>query len=223
MQILMVDDQFLIRESLRSVLKEAKPEAIVHEASDCGQAMQIISDHPDINLILLDLSLPDRDGFSVLCELRERHPSISVVILSGLQDRDNVKRALDLGASGFIPKSGRREVMLGALQLIFAGGLYIPPQILASSDAYDASPPVKGSQAVASLSDIGLTDRQLEVLALIMQGKNNKVICRSLDLAESTVKNTVTAIYKALKVSTRTEAVIAVNALGWKLPDVHSS
>jgi DNA-binding NarL/FixJ family response regulator len=223
MRILMVDDQFLIRESLRSVLKEAKPEAVIHEASDCGQAMQIISDHPDIGLILLDLSLPDRDGFSVLSELRENYPGVSVVILSGLQDRDNVKRALDLGASGFIPKSGRREVMLGALQLIFAGGLYIPPEILASDAADVASLPVNASQPAASPSDIGLTERQLEVLALIMQGKNNKVICRSLDLAESTVKNTVTAIYKALKVSSRTEAVIAVNALGWKLPDVQGS
>src|SRR5260370_18199272 len=92
--------------------------------------MEAVASHPDISLILLDLNLPDRDGFSMLAELRERNPAVSVVVLSAVQDRANVIKALDLGAMGYIPKSARNEVMLSALQLVFAGGIYIPPEVL---------------------------------------------------------------------------------------------
>jgi DNA-binding NarL/FixJ family response regulator len=224
MKILVVDDHVLIRDALRSVLKEVKAEATILEASDSRQAMALVAEHADLHLILLDLNLPDRDGFSVLAELRERCPAISVVVLSGQQDRSSVVKALDLGALGYIPKSGQREVMLSALQLVFAGGIYIPPEILARHDAQAA--PQSGAQrpaAQASPSDLGLTGRQLDVLALMMQGKSNKAICRVLDLAEPTVKNHVTAILKALRVTNRTEAVIAVRELGWELPPVAKS
>src|SRR6266568_3555765 len=131
MKILVVDDHVLIRDALRGVLKELKGEADVLEASDCRQAMALIAENADdLSLVLLDLNLPDRDGFSALAEVRERYPGISVVVLSGQQDRASVVKALDLGALGFIPKSGQREVMLSALQLVFAGGIYIPPEIL---------------------------------------------------------------------------------------------
>jgi DNA-binding NarL/FixJ family response regulator len=219
MKILVVDDHVLIRDALRGVLKELKGEADVLEASDCRQAMALIAENADdLVLILLDLHLPDRDGFSALSDVRERYPGISVVVLSGQHDRSSVIKALDLGALGFIPKSGQREVMLSALQLVFAGGIYIPPEIL----THDASttPPTSGTpveRPPASPSDLGLTERQLDVLALMMQGKSNKAICRVLDLAEPTVKNHVTAILKALKVTNRTEAVIAVRELGWDL------
>src|SRR5882672_4327227 len=133
-EILVVDDHALIREALRGVLKEVKGDAIVLEASTCSQAMQVIAEHPNLDLILLDLNLPDRDGFSVLTELGERYPAISVVVLSAQQDRGSVVRALDLGALGFIPKSGQREVMLSALQLVFSGGIYIPPEILSREE-----------------------------------------------------------------------------------------
>jgi DNA-binding NarL/FixJ family response regulator len=224
MKILIVDDHVLIREALRSVLQELKGSATVLEASDCCQAMELTAAHADIGLILLDLSLPDRDGFSVLAELRERHPAISVVVLSGQQDRGSVVKALDLGALGFIPKSGRREVMLSALQLVFAGGVYIPPQILAGDEPLAPQSGEKrpaASRPHVSPSELGLTARQLEVLALMMQGKSNKAICRVLNLAEPTVKNHVTAILKALEVTNRTEAVIAVGELGWELPRVN--
>jgi DNA-binding NarL/FixJ family response regulator len=225
-EILVVDDHALIREALRGVLKEVKGDAIVLEASSCSQAMQVIAEHPNLDLILLDLNLPDRDGFSVLTELGERYPAISVVVLSAQQDRGSVVRALDLGALGFIPKSGQREVMLSALQLVFAGGIYIPPEILArdepSARQGDDKPPI-ADRPTASPADRGLTERQVDVLSLMMQGKSNKAICRVLNLAEPTVKNHVTAILKALEVSNRTEAVIAVGQLGWKLPPIPKS
>ena len=223
MKILVVDDHVLIRDALRGVLRELKADADVLEASDCRQAMALIADNTsDLSLILLDLNLPDRDGFSVLAELRERYPAISVVVLSGQQDRGSVVKALDLGALGYIPKSGQREVMLSALQLVFAGGIYIPPEILTRDAAMAAAQPgaqhPAGERPQVSPADLGLTGRQLDVLSLMMQGKSNKAICRVLDLAEPTVKNHVTAILKALKVTNRTEAVIAVRALGWELP-----
>jgi len=222
-KVLVVDDHALIREALRGVLSELKGDATVLEASSCNQAMQVIAAHPDMNLVLLDLNLPDRDGFSVLAELGERYPEISVVVLSAQQDRDSVVKALDLGALGFIPKSGQREVMVSALQLIFAGGIYIPPEILARDKPSSPEPSEASARAGrprGSPSDLGLTERQIDVLGLMMQGKSNKAICRVLNLAEPTVKNHVTAILKALEVTNRTEAVIAVGELGWKLPSV---
>src|SRR5215471_7864909 len=176
-EILVVDDHVLIREALRGVLKELKGDATVLEASSCSQAMQIIAEHPDLDLILLDLNLPDRDGFSALTELGERYPAISVVVLSAQQDRDSIERALDLGALGFIPKSGQREVMVSALQLVFAGGIYIPPEILARDEPSVQQPSEKqpaANRPKVSPADLGLTERQLDVLSLMMQGKSNK-------------------------------------------------
>lgn len=212
MKILVVDDHVLIREALRGVLKELKNDAEVTEAPDSRLAMQSVHENPDLELILLDLYLPDRSGFDVLSELRERHPGISVVVLSVSVDNDDITRALDLGALGFIPKSARREVMLSAFELIFSGGVYVPPEIFGGAQPVAA--PQQRSWRPPSAADLGLTDRQMDVLMLMMQGKSNKAICRVLDLAEPTVKNHVTAILKALGVTNRTEAVIAAGGLG---------
>jgi DNA-binding NarL/FixJ family response regulator len=218
MKVLLVDDHVLIREALRGVIKQLEEDATILEAADCRQATRLIRENPDLQLVMLDLNLPDRDGFSVLADLRESHPAISLVVLSAFNDRENVVRALDLGALGFIPKSASRDVMVQALRLVFAGGIYIPPEALARKEAKEQTP----AQPV-SPADLGLTERQLDVLALMMQGKSNKVISRTLDVAEPTVKHHVTAVLKALKVANRTEAVIAVGALGWKLPRVTES
>ena len=218
MKILVVDDHALVREALHGVLKKLKRDTVILDASTCAQATESIASHPDIRLVLLDLTLPDRDGFSMLAELRERHPAMSVVVLSGAQDRATVMKALDLGAIGFVPKSAPTELMRSALQLVLAGGVYIPPEVLAWEQLGPTRGASVGGRIIVSPADVGLTERQLDVLALMMQGKNNKAICRSLDLAEPTVKNHVTAILKALKVTNRTEAVIAVSQLGWNLP-----
>ena len=218
MKILVVDDHVLIREALRGVLRELKGDAaIVIEAADSREAMRQIEQHRDVKLILLDLALPDRDGFEMLGELGACYPNISVVVLSAYHDRDRVKKALDLGALGFIPKSAQREVMLSAFNLIFAGGIYVPPAILGRDEP--AAGPGQAAPASANRtvmgSELSLTQRQIEVLALMMRGKSNKAICRKLDLAEATVKVHVSAILRALKVTNRTEAVIAAGALGF--------
>lgn len=221
MKILIVDDHALIREALRGVLQELQPDAVVIEASSCGEAMRhATAEAEELELVLLDLGLPDGDGFEMLAELRARYPSIAIVVLSAAQDRSSVMNSLDAGALGFIPKSATRAVMTSALQLVFAGGIYIPPEILHRD--LNAQPANTAAAKAASPSEAGLTERQVDVLALMMHGKSNKAICRELDLAEATVKNHVTSVLKALKVTNRTEAVVAVAALGWKLPTVRS-
>jgi DNA-binding NarL/FixJ family response regulator len=219
-KILVVDSHFLIREALRSVITELKNNATIVEAGDGYQAMRLVSEQPDIGVVLLELNLPDQDGFSVLSEMRERHPAMSVVVVSTRQDSDSVARALNLGAAGFIPKSEPRKLTLSALGLIFAGGVYIPHEILERKE----SSPLKlkltcgtAGTIPSKPADIGLTRRQTDVLELMMKGKSNKAICRVLNLAEPTVKNHVTAILKAFKVTNRTEAVIAGGELGWVL------
>lgn len=215
MKVLIVDDHALIREALHSVLKQLNREAVIVEASNSKQAMRIVEEHPDISFILLDINLPDRDGFSVLRELRERYATIAIVILSSSDDQDTVKRAFKLGALGFIPKTTEREVILNAIKLVFSGGVYIPSQMLEEtrSPRVIDEPETRGS-----LKGIGLTDRQIEVLALLMKGRSNKVIAKTLNMAVPTVKNHITAVLKALGVASRTEAIIKVGKMGWELP-----
>jgi len=127
-------------------------------------------------------------------------------VVSALEDPGTVRSALARGAMGFIPKSSSNEVMLNALRLVLSGGRYLPPEIL-SGDGSAAAPP-------SSIDQVHLTDRQREVLALMVQGKSNKHICRELGLAEATVKIHVTAILRALRVTSRAQAIVAVNQLG---------
>jgi DNA-binding NarL/FixJ family response regulator len=222
MKILVVDDHALIREALRGVLQELKPEAGVIDASSCREALQLAQANAgELDLVLFDLGLPDGDGFDTLSELRDLYPAVAIVVLSASKDRDSVTKALDLGALGFIPKSASRAVMVSALQLVFAGGIYVPPEILQRSQETTKSASMSASvSAPISPSELGLTERQIDVLALMMQGKSNKAVCRELDLAEATVKNHVTAILRALKVTNRTEAVLAVAEFGWKLKTI---
>jgi DNA-binding NarL/FixJ family response regulator len=219
MKFLVIDDHVLIRESLRGVLSELESGAIILEATSAHEAMQLVGEHADLGLVLLDLALPGRDGFEVLAEIREHHPTIPVVVLSGYHDQANVVRALNLGALGFIPKNAQRRVLLSAISLVLSGGTYIPPEILGRQEkpAEPGTGPLAARKSATSPRDLGLTNRQVEVLTLMMQGKSNKAIGRALDLAEPTVRNHVTAVLKALNVSNRTEAVIAVVELGWNL------
>jgi|SRR5215216_3609643 len=219
MKILLIDDHVLIREALQGCLKELSLDITVLEAANCSQGMRLAEEHADLELILLDLNLPDGDGFSVLTDLRRLYPSVSIVVLSATNDRDKVMRALDLGAVGFIPKSTQRGIMLSGLQLVLSGGIYIPPEILAHEELRPSPTPKQFATGRSHVCprDLGLTERQVEVLALMMQGKSNKAICRVIHLSESTVKNHVAAIFKALKVTNRTEAVMAIVGHGWGL------
>jgi DNA-binding NarL/FixJ family response regulator len=215
MKILVVDDHPLILEALKQVLRDLQPEIDVLEARDAAQAVDQAASHPDLSLILLDLTLPKTHGLELLPELRSRWPDVPVVVLSATEDRDTVLRAINDGAMGFIPKTSRTEVLIAALRLVFSGGVYLPPSAFAAT-SHGVSEP-RPTAAVRSPREAGLTERQAQVLALLVQGKSNKLICRALDLAEGTVKIHVTAILRALNVSNRTEALVAVSRMGLRL------
>lgn len=215
MKILIVDDHPLIREALRGVLGTLDDQLEVIEAGDCTEALAAAARHPDLGLILLDIHLPGMSGLDALGSFRGQYPAIPVVVMSGSENRDDVMRAIDGGAMGFIPKSQPSRVMINALRLVLAGGVYLPVEILGMPATAPAPAPATG--AANAPADLGLTGRQSEVLALLVQGKPNKIICRELGLAEGTVKIHVTAILKALGVTNRTQAVIAVSRLGMKL------
>jgi DNA-binding NarL/FixJ family response regulator len=216
MKILVVDDHPLILEALKQVLRDLHPDIEVLEARDGQQAAEQTAAHADLSLILLDLTLPNVHGLELLAGLRRDFPDIPVVVLSATEDRDTVLRAINDGAMGFIPKTSRTEVLVAALRLVFSGGVYLPPSVFAGP-VHAASEPRTLAPASRSPKEVGLTERQAQVLALLVQGKSNKLICRALDLAEGTVKIHVTAILRALNVSNRTQALVAVSRLGLRL------
>jgi len=216
-KILVVDDHPLILEALHHVLRALDGGATIHDARTAEDGRRLVAEHPDARLLILDLSLPGADGFSLLHELRNAYPSIPVVVLSASDQREDIMRAIDLGAMGYIPKSSSNLVMLHALRLVLSGGVYLPSVALAMRDASSGEPLRVAEGARTTPRELGLTARQAQVLALILQGKPNKVICRELGLAEGTVKIHVAAILRALNVSTRTQAVIEASRLGLQL------
>ncbi len=205
-KVLIVDDHPLILEALRHTLAPLDQVVELHDAKSAADARKLVAAHEDADLMLLDLGLPEVPGFDLLAEFREQYPTIPVVVLSGSDRREDVMRAIDLGAMGYIPKTSSSKVMLSALRLVLAGGVYLPPIALMPDSP---TPP-----RAVSPRDLGLTDRQCQVLALLLQGKPNKIICRELDLAEGTVKIHVAAILRALNVNTRTQAVVEASRLG---------
>lgn len=217
MKILVVDDHPLIRAAVRNVLTQLEAGVEVLEAQDCAAALALVEMHPDLTLVLLDLHLPGMGGLDALTILRERYPEIPAVVLSSADDRESVLQALDRGAMGFIPKSSSNAVMVSALRLVLSGGVYLPPEVLAAPVVQAADTSAASGPRPATL---GLTERQAQVLGLMVQGKPNKLICRELGLAERTVKVHITAILKALKVSNRTQAVIAAGRLGIRLDGI---
>jgi DNA-binding NarL/FixJ family response regulator len=220
LKILVVDDHPLIREALRQVLQALDTRIELLEAVTCAEALELTRSNQDISLILLDLALPGVDGFEALRQLREEFPGIPVVVLSASEQPETVLRAIDGGAMGFIPKTSSSQLLIGALRLVLSGGIYLPAEVLRRHEgsAPAAPQPAATPAQLRNPREIGLTERQSQVLALVVQGKPNKLICRDLNLAEGTVKIHMSAILKALGVTNRTQAVIAVSKLGLKLP-----
>lgn len=215
MKILVVDDHPLVREAMAGILNEIGESIRFVDAADCASALAVAREHVDISLVLLDLNLPGARGFEALDRFRRAHPTLPVVILSMHHDRESIREALRHGANGYIPKASPTAVIINAVRLVLAGGVYVPPDIV---DEHGSSPgdPLEFARPARarSVTDLGLTPRQGQVLALIMRGRSNKEICRALGLAERTVKVHVTAVLTALRVSSRTQAVIAASALG---------
>ena len=220
MKILVADDHPLIREALVHVLWELDSEVAVLEAVDGEAVRRLAAGHTDLDLVLLDICLPDVSGLDLFVELRGDYPALPLVALSALDDPRTVKAVLAGGAMGYVPKSSSHPVMVNALRLVLSGGRYLPPELIADDWAALAGRGTSlGTRVAVSVEDLGLTERQRQVLALMAQGKSNKLICRELGLAEGTVKIHVTAVLRALKVTSRTQAVVTINRLGLRLEE----
>jgi len=206
-KILVCDDHPIFREGLCEALAEFDAEFV--EASDSATALRSVGEDADMDLVLLDLSMPGVDGWSTFRTLRERHPAVPVVIVSASEDPDDIRRALDGGASGFVPKSSPIEVLRSALRLVLAGGVYVPAAVLAERAAPDAR-----SQAQSRERAPALTPRQIDVLKLLSRGLTNREIAAVLGIAEGTVKTHLRTLFEVLDVSNRTEATLVMRELG---------
>lgn len=216
MRVLVVDDHPLIQEAVSNVLRRLDASVDIDVAGDCETGIELASRAPEPDLILLDLNLPGLSGIAALRVWRERFPGIPVIVLSAATDQQTVLAALGAGSAGFIPKSSSNEVMTNAIRLVQAGGKYLPSEILSGSGATGILREARNGRP--SVDTLGLTARQMDVLRLIASGASNKVICRELGLAERTVKAHITAVFRALKVSSRTQAAIAAASLGVTVP-----
>ncbi|WP_454902632.1 LuxR C-terminal-related transcriptional regulator [Variovorax gossypii] len=221
MKILIADDHRLVIEAVKAKLSELEPGIEFVLAMSVDELLAGASD--DLDLALIDLNMPGADGQAHIDEIRQRHPALPVMVLSGYEDPAIMRSALERGVLGFIPKAYSPEVMLSAVRLVLAGGVYVPPMMLtalppgivagvAPQAVETPSRGGAGSQTLEHLRNV-LTERQVEVLQLLSQGKPNKLIGRSLGISEGTVKIHLAAIFRALNVRNRTEAVVAAQAL----------
>ena len=225
MKVLLVDDHPLIRSALQSVIQGLGADMAVDGVGSAQEARDTLRRASDYDLLLLDLQLGDANGFDLLVELRAAYPSLPVVVVSASDRTSDVIRAVDLGAMGYVPKRASNETLFEALNLVMQGGIYVPPMALGTGNRgaepeADTAPGFLAivrehadEPAAPSLGSIGLTPRQTDVLGLLLQGKPNKLIARELNLSVETVKDHVAAVLRALNVSSRTQAVLAVSQL----------
>ncbi len=219
MNILLTDDHALFREGVALLLQPLIASGQTWQAGSCDEALALLDEHGAADLALMDLAMPGTPGLQGIAVLRERWPQMPVVALSSADDRETVLQAIDAGAMGFVPKSSSSPVLMAALQLILARGIYLPPlAFLGAAAAQSPSTERAASQAplppAPTPAALGLSPRQSDVLHLILQGKPAKLIERELGLSASTVKTHTSAVLRALNVTTRTQAVVAASRLG---------
>ena len=200
-KILIVDDHPVFREGLAAILAQADMGATVLQAAELRQALAHVAGHGDLDLVLLDLRLPGVTGLSALDAVMGARTALPVVVLSSSEDPRDARQALAHGAMGYIPKSASAQTLLAALQIVVKGDVYVPPLVLGHAEGGAHAPLHDGGAAG------GLTPRQIEVLRRLGAGVSNKVIAMDFKLSEKTVKAHVTAIFKALGVISRTQAV----------------
>jgi DNA-binding NarL/FixJ family response regulator len=228
MKVLLIDDHPLILSALQSVIEGLGSDTTVIGASSARAARETLKADADFDLVLLDLNLGDADGYDVLVEFRATYPALPVVVVSASDRSSDVIRAIDAGAMGFVPKRASNETLFEALHMVMSGGIYVPPMTMGSEPATkpegDTVPSVlrvlqetvhdSGFQSNSvPLTELGLTPRQTDVLALLLKGQPNKLIARELNLSVETVKDHVAAVLRALGVSSRTQAVLAVSQM----------
>ena len=205
--VVIADDHPLFRGALRQAVGSLLSGSRVIEASGLDDLTAILDREKDTDLVLLDLTMPGVQGFSGLIYLRAQHPAIPVVIVSATEDPVVIRRAIEFGASGFIPKSLETDRIGAAIQAVLAGDVWTPPDIeLGPSDDQETA------ELMRRLAT--LTPQQVRVLMMLSEGLLNKQIAYELSVSEATVKAHVSAILQKLGVESRTQAVIASSRIG---------
>ncbi len=207
MKTLLADDHPLMREGVRQVLSQLEPPVEIIDAHDYPSLFAQTALHADLDLALVDLNMPGFVGMLGIAQYRGRFPDIPLVVLSASESPNDIRSALEAGALGYIPKAASTAEMLAALQQVLAGDIYVPP-CLGNAGLHTVAP-----ADFEALQHSGLTARQLEVARLLAQGCANKAIGGMLSMSEGTVKVHIAAIFRALNVSNRTEAVLAIQRL----------
>lgn len=207
MKVLIADDHPLVRDALARTVRELDVSTEVRQAGDFDALLRLALDDtlPPADLALIDLNMPGMNGLEGLRRLRALLPTLPMVVASGQDDAVTIRAVLAAGAVGFIPKSERTDVLLSALRLVLAGGVYVPLRSL--GDAGSAASPLRPVAAE-------LTPRQRDVLRALSRGQPNKLIARELGLTEGTVKIHIAAILRALQARNRTEAVVRAREQG---------
>ncbi len=206
MKVILADDHALFRDGFALLLQQHEPEVQCMVGNSFDDALTLLQTHPDTDILMLDLNMPGMRGVPSVHEVQQKYPGLPVIILTGEESRSQMEALLAAGAAGYIPKSSSAGVMISAIRLVVAGGVYVPPQMLRG----DLSTP--GGAVLDGVTH--LTERQLQVLRLLAVGKSNKLICRELNLGEGTIKVHLSAIYRALNVINRTEAAMEAQRLG---------
>lgn len=212
MNIILIDDHSLFRSGIESMLISLEPKTKITNYGDCSTAIESEKSPDKINLILLDYNIPGSDTKTNIEQVRDNFESAKIVIVSGEDDPSKIILAIDAGVAGFIPKSSDPQVLIAALKLILAGGVYLPSEVLRYQGSKSTT--TTNSQVEKANNPLEkLTERQLEVLMHVIDGKNNKTIAREIDLSLGTIKAHLSAAYSALGVSNRTEAVVMASKL----------
>lgn len=206
-RIAIVDDHPLFRDALNQSLTSKISSLETVQAGSMEELTNLLSGDQNVDLILLDLSMPGVQGFSGLLYLRAQYPQIPVAIVSAIDEPSTIRRAMDFGASGYVPKSQPVDQIRLAVQAVLAGEFWTPPgiDIAAASSSED-------EDLIARLAR--LTPQQVRVLMMLSEGLLNKQIAFELAVSEATIKAHVSAILQKLGVDSRTQAVIAINRVG---------
>lgn len=214
MRILLADDHDLLRDTLEVFLQRLDPKVQVIHARNFPDALEQASHSAQLDLILLDLRMPGMNGLTGLEVMRQRYPTVPVVLMSGDVSRDTVFSALAAGAAGFIPKAMGGKAMLNALQLVLSGERYVPDIVLASGQPWTDDEMTRGGSSSNPLGK--LSRRERDVMALLTKGHSNKEIAKELQIEAVTVALHLSSIYRKLAVTNRTQAVKTAMQHGWE-------
>jgi DNA-binding NarL/FixJ family response regulator len=207
MNIFIVDDHPMLAEAIEIAVLSISADVTVKKFNDLVSLVK--ADLPAPDLVLLDLGLPGYSDIESLAQLKEIYPSVATVIISGTNEPSLIVRAIEAGAAGFVPKTSPRPLLISALKVVLAGGIYIPRTLPINSSA---SRRTESSEKWP----VEMTLRQQEVFSGLIRGLPTKAISRDLSISETTVKNHITAIFQILGVHSRTQAVIKMSELGFK-------